>query len=193
MATDRTILRLGKQDEGSFVSAEDFAEAEFSEPWRHECEGGRLVVLAPSGEGHIEAGKPWRDQLVLYKLANPSRLYRVVNEAWVRVDGGTDRIGDIGVYFVQEGPKSRRSDRVPELIFEIVSPDRLSRDRDYQTKRLQYQALGVQEYVVIDRFSRTVTVMRFAPNRADERILKSVDRYESPLLLGLSITLSDVL
>jgi Uma2 family endonuclease len=193
MATDRTILRLGQQDEGRYVSSEEFADAEFDEPWRFEREDGRLIVMAPAGEGHIDASEPWRDQLVAYKIAHPGIVQRVVSEAWIRVNDGTDRIGDIGVYLVSDGPVARIPDRIPELMFEIVSPDRVSRDRDYVKKRAEYRQLGVKEYVIVDRFEKKVTVCRFAPDHDEDRILTIDDVYESPLLPGFSVRLSDVI
>jgi Uma2 family endonuclease len=192
MATDRTILQLGQKDDGRYVSSEDFAEAEFDEPWRYEREEGRLIVVAPSGEGHIDAVEPWRDQLVVYKLTHPGVVQKVVNEAWIRVHGGTDRIGDIGVYLTPDAPVPEIPDRVPELIFEIVSPDRTSRDRDYVKKREEYHGLGVKEYVIIDWFQKTVTVLTFAPKGYQERILTVGDSYETTLLPGFSVRLSDV-
>ena len=187
MATHRPILRLGKRDEGRLVSPEEFAEAEFDEPWTYEREDGRLIVLAPGGEEHIDAGEPWRDRLVLYKLAFPHVVQKVVSEAWVRVDDGTDRIGDIGVYLVPDGPVPK----IPDRMFEVVSPDKASRDRDYARKRAEYHRLGVREYVILDRSRRIVTVLTFAPNEYEERILNADQAYESPLLPGLSIRLSE--
>ena len=73
MATYRPILRLGKRDDGRLVSSEEFAEADFDEPWRYEREDGRLVVMAPSGEGHLVATVPWRDQLIFYQHAHLTR------------------------------------------------------------------------------------------------------------------------
>ena len=43
-------------------------------------------------------------------------------------------------------------------MFEVVSPDRESRERDYVKKRKEYHRLGVLEYVIIDRMRRRVTV-----------------------------------
>lgn len=192
MATYRPILQLGKSDEGRLVSSEEFAEAEFDEPWKYEREEGRLVVVAPSGEEHIDAGEPWRDQLVLYKLARPDVAQKVVSEAWIRVNDGTDRIGDVGVYLVPDGPVPKIPDRIPDLMFEVVSPDKVSRNRDYLRKRAEYFQLGVKEYVIIDRFRRIVTVLTFAPGGYEERILDAGQAYESPLLPGLSIRLSEV-
>jgi Uma2 family endonuclease len=192
MATHRLILQLGKGDEGRLVSSEEFAEAEFDEPWRYEREDGRLIVLAPSGEEYIDAGEPWRDRLVVYELDFPGVVQKVVSEAWMRVNDGTDRIGDIGVYLVPDGPVPKIPDRIPDLMFEVVSPDKVSRERYYVRKRTEYHRLGVKEYVIIERFQRTVTVLTFAPNGHEERILTVDQVYESPLLPGLSIHLSEV-
>jgi Uma2 family endonuclease len=192
MSTDRTILRLGKQDDGRFVSSEEFAEAEFDEPWHFEREDGRLIVMAPDSKEHDDCSEPFRDHLGAYKLFHPQIVDQVVSEAWVRVQGGTDRIPDIAVYLVGDRPDPPRPDRIPAMAFEIVSPDKESRDRDYIVKRAEYHRLGVREYVIIDRFQQTVTVLTFAPNGYDERILTVGDRYESPLLPGFSVRLSDV-
>jgi Uma2 family endonuclease len=192
METARSILRLGKHDEGRPVTSEEFADADYDEPWKYERENGKLIVMAPSGEEHIDASEPWRDELVLYKRDHPGVVQKVVSEAWIRVDDGTDRIGDIGVYLVPDSVVAKIPDRVPDLMFEVVSPDKASRDRDYVRKRAEYHRLGVKEYVIIDRFLRTVTVLTFATDDYDQRVLSADQIYESPLLPGLVIRLSDV-
>jgi Uma2 family endonuclease len=192
MSTDRTILQLGKLDDGRILSSEEFAEAEFDEPWRYEREDGRLIVMAPAGEEHSSVSEPWRDWLGSYRLTHREIVEIVVSEAWLRVDEGNDRIGDIGVYLVKDRPVPKRPDRVPDLIFEIVSAGRTSRDRDYVQKKAQYHQLGIREYVVIDRFQQIVTVLTYQPEGYTEQILTIDDDYESPLLPGLLIPLSDV-
>ena len=113
--------------------------------------------------------------------------------AWVRVPGGTDRIGDIGVYLVADRPTPKIPDRVPELMFEIVSPGREDRDRDYVEKRADYHRVGVREYVIIDRFEKQVTVLTYTPEGYEEHVLTPGDTYTSPLLPGLEIPLAEVL
>jgi Uma2 family endonuclease len=192
MSTHRPLLRLGKSDDGRLVSSEEFAEADFDEPWRYERVAGRLVVMAPSGEETLDLSEPWRDALIFYKRDHPDIVQRVTSEAWIRVDGGTDRIGDIGVYLVPNGPVGKIPDRVPELMFEFVSEGKKSRDRDYRMKREDYRRFGVREYVVIDRFASTVTVHSL---RSDVYVAHSLgvnDVYSSPLLPGLAIPLSEV-
>jgi len=193
MATTPVILRLGKQDEGRLVSSEEFAEAEFDEPWRYEREDGRLIVMAPPGEEHVDASEPWRDALVVYKQQNPEIVQKIVSEAWIRINLGKDRICDIGVYLVPKGPVRKIPDRVPELIFEIVSPDKASRDRDYIQKRAEYHKLGVREYVIIDRFRAVVSVLTWTARGYDDNLLDADDVYTSPLLPGLAIPLTGLI
>jgi Uma2 family endonuclease len=192
MATERTILRLGNQDHGRMVSSEDFAEAEFDEPWKYERINGRLIVMAPSGADHNDTVEPWRDRLVVDKLAHPQVVQKVVSEPWIRQDGGNDRIGDLGIYFAPDHPVPKIPDRIPDLMFEIVSPGATSRNRDDIKKRVESHRLGIREYVIIDRLEQVVTVLTLAPEGYRERGLKLGDSYESSLLPGLSIPLSEV-
>jgi Uma2 family endonuclease len=192
MSTTRSVLKLGKSDEGRLVSSEEFAEADFDEPWKYEREDGRLIVMSPSGGGHLRATIPWRNRLIVYEETHPGVIEMIAIEAWIRVHDGTDRIGDIGVYLVCEGPQPDVPDRIPDMMFEIVSPDKASRNRDYVRKRTEYHLLGVREYVIIDRFKRAVTVLTLEADGYAERILGVGDDYESPLLPGLVISIMNV-
>jgi Uma2 family endonuclease len=189
----RAQLELGPNDAGRYLSAEEFADAIYAEPWKYEREKGRLIVMPPDGEGHVSTTSPWLKRLIVYWDSHPEVVERVVPSAWVRVDDGTDRIGDIGVYLAHDPPTLNIPDQVPEMIFEIVSPGRKSRERDYVKKRTEYYHLGVREYVVVDRFKKQVTVLTHRPEGHQEQILKRGDIYTSPLLPGLAIPLDEVL
>jgi Uma2 family endonuclease len=193
MATLQPVLKLGPQDHGRPVSAEEFAEAEYEEPWKYEREQGRLIVMPPDGPGHDDSSEPLRDYLGAYRIAHPDLVEKVVSEAWVRVDSGSDRIGDIGVFLA--GPRStvNRPDRVPELMYEIVSPDRKSRDRDYVKKRKEYERLGVLEYVIVDRMRHRATIWSAGPRGYRKHVLRPGDTYTSSLLPGLAIPLAGIL
>jgi len=193
MAAHQTVLRLGPLDQGRSLTAEEFAEAEYDLPWNYEREQGRLVVMPPDSPDHDRSSEPVRDHLGAYRLAHPDLVDEVVSEAWIRVDGGTDRIADIGVFLV--GPRSavRRPDRIPELVFEVVSPDRESRERDYVKKRKEYRPLGVLEYVIVDRIRHRLTVYTASPRGYSKRILRPGDVYTSPLLPGLAIPVAGLL
>ena len=102
--------------------AEEFATADYREPWKYERVVGRLAVMYPDGYEHIGMAKPWRVRLTLYLAAHPQLVEDVVPNGWVRLDDGTDRIPDLSVYLVGAPDTPRIPDRTPELIFEIVSP-----------------------------------------------------------------------
>jgi Uma2 family endonuclease len=183
---------LGPDDAGRAVSAEEFAKADYQEPWRYEREGGRLVVMPPDGEAHVDTASPWLRKLCSFWDQHPEIVARVVPNAWVRVDEGTDRIGDIGV-FLAGGRRSRKiPHRVPDLMLEIVSPGRTSRDRDYVNKRADYERFGVKEYVIVDRFKKQVTVHVRVRGRYQTRVLTTADTYTSRLLPGFAVVLADV-
>ena len=73
--------------------------------------------MAPSGEEHVDASEPWRDRLVLYKMAHPE----VVRRSSPKPGSGsmTEPIGSatsVSTLFPKAGlPKI--PDRVPELMF----------------------------------------------------------------------------
>jgi len=182
-------LTLGPDDHGRPVSADEFADADYAAPWKYEREDGRLVVMPPDGKDHIVTSSPWLDRLIVYKLNHPEVVWQVVPNAWIRVSDGTDRIGDLGVYLVE----TEIPDRPPAMMFEVVSPGKVSRERDYIKKRAEYHKLGVREYVIVDRFQETVTVLTYAVEGYQERVLTAADTYTSPLLPGLAVPLAEVL
>jgi Uma2 family endonuclease len=191
-ARSRAQLELGPEDAGRVLSAEEFADAFYKEPWRYERVRGRLVVMAPDGGNHVRTTNPWLENLVVYKVNHPEVVELVVPNSWVRVDAGTDRIGDLGVYLAGDRAAKDIPDRVPEMMFETVSPGSRSRKRDYVEKRSEYERLGVKEYVVVDRSKKQVTVHVLAPGGYQVRVLTRADTYTSLLLPGLAIPLGEV-
>jgi Uma2 family endonuclease len=194
MATGQTTLRLGRGDEGRLLTAEEFANAFYDEPWKYERVDGRLVVMFPDSEAHDDTSEPWRDQLAVYKVGHPGVVEKVVSDAWLLISDQIDRIGDIGVFLrpADGSTPPPRPGRVPELMFEIVSPEAKDRRRDYVEKKAEYYAVGVREYVVIDRFQKKVTVFTYDPAGYRERVLTGPDVYETPLLPGFRVALDDV-
>ena len=193
MSTIRTAMALGPADAGRVLTSEEFAEADFEEPWIFEREHGRLIVMSPEGQRHIDGTRPWLKGLVGYWVTHPEIVEDVVPQAWLRVDEGTDRIGDLGVYLVRDVPAPPIPDRTPDLMFEVVSPGRESRTRDYVLKRREYRHAGIREYVVVDRAARRVSVYTRGPRGFRRRVLRAGDVYETPLLPGLAIPIIEVL
>jgi Uma2 family endonuclease len=50
----------------------------------------------------------------------------------------------------------------PRMIVEVASPGKRNQKRDYQSKLAQYQAIGVNEYWVVDAKAQKVTVFQLA-------------------------------
>ena len=186
-------LVLGPDDDGRLTSAGEFAEAEFQEPWNYERSGGSLVVMAPDGQRHIDSASPWWRRLFAYLLAHPEIVEDVVPNAWVRVDGGTDRIGDIGVY-LDEG-RARTTDSRP-------------RSRDHV--RVRQPGAGISGAGLRQEAGRVLQArhprvchrrsccsesdrLLSRPGRYHKRLLRAGTSYTSPLLPGLAIPLADVL
>ncbi|HEY3965223.1 MAG TPA: Uma2 family endonuclease [Planctomycetaceae bacterium] len=192
MAT-QTELMLGIDDHGVPISSEEFAAARFEEPWRYELVKGKLFVMAPSGHDHVRTGEPIRDALVVYKLAHPDRVARVVSEAWISVDEKHQRIADLAVYLKGQRSNLEIPELIPELVFETVSGGGEDRKRDYVDKRAEYLRIGVKEYVIVDRFQGRVTVLRRARGRFSETELGPRDTYTTPLLPGLKIPLNGII
>jgi Uma2 family endonuclease len=85
---------------------------------------------------------------------------------------------------------------VPTIVAEFVSADRRDRHRDYEQKRGEYLALGVQEYWVIDRFHRRLTIFRPGLERGtflEIQVFEDSPTYESSLLPGFHLPLARLL
>ncbi len=188
-----TILNLSAADAGLELSREEFAEAEFDTRYRYERHEGRLVVMPPAGHEHRVTSEPIRDRLVVYKVAHPEIIEHVFEESWTSIDDNTDRIPDIAVYLRARFAGEQIPNRIPELIFEIVSPGRANRHRDYDEKRDEYERIGVLEYVIVDRFDHEVTVLRLVDGHYHEELLKPRDTYRTTLLPGLEIPLQPII
>ena len=82
---------------------------------------------------------------------------------------------------------------IPAIVAEFVSKRKRDRVRDYEEKRREYQALGVREYWVIDRFNRTMTVFKNIPGEPAEVVVKAEETYRTSLLPGFELPLARLL
>jgi Uma2 family endonuclease len=188
----KTALQVGPAQAGIRLSADEFAEAEFQEPFIYERVRGRLVVMSPAGPEHRQTSKTFRFELGGYWHQHPDLVDEVDVEGWVATSPDDDRIPDICVYLVSSKSNETVPFRVPDLIFEFVSADRSDQERDYIDKRAEYHAIGVKEYVIVDRFKQTALVLTWASSDYTDRVLQSTDEYTTPLLPDLRIKLTQV-
>ncbi len=187
-----TRLKIGPTDHGLAVSDEDYASADFEEPWRYELVDGRIVVVAPDSGDHDLASEPIRDYLGAYLLTHRDIVDHGISEPWVRLEPGKSRIGDIGVFLAGARSTQSRPERVPELMIEVLSPGKESLVRDTVEKKGEYYDAGVLEYVIVNYVDQQVTVLTHTPGGYESHVLTAEEVYTTPLLPGLAIPLAEV-
>jgi Uma2 family endonuclease len=185
-------LSLGRSDEGRLLTADEFADAEYEEPWTYERVDGRLVVIPPYEKDQKSTSEGWFERLLVYKLQNRERFRAICPAAWLRDRKATDRIGDFGVYLVRPDGAFDYPDQPPDIMFDTVGPKGRVQGRYYQGKRADYLRMGVREYVIIDPFRSQVTVLTRIADQFEERVLGLQDEYTTTLLPGFAVRVSEV-
>jgi Uma2 family endonuclease len=138
---------------------------------RYELIDGDLIALPPESESNISTANYLFLQLVAagfpFRLVHPHACE--VQVPVLQVGDAANRFPDLVV--LQEEHLSQTQKRLtitsemapPQLVVEVVSPGKANRERDYDRKRAQYQAIGVAEYWIIDRATATITVLVLEP------------------------------
>lgn len=198
--THSTRLTLSKKDNGRELTHEEFAEADFLEPWRHERVGGKLLILPPRGDAYQCARSGFLDPLVIYYfVTHVGVVDHVYTGAWIVIDELTERVADIAVYFPECNVRSTFPRCTPTLVYEMVDPYAREMERwaecrrAYEEKRQEYAQIGVKEYVIVDRFARRVLVLTLENGEYGKRELGPNDVYTTPLLPGLEVPLENIL
>lgn len=167
--------------------------AEYDENYIYELVNG-VVVVHPI-PGAVERGP---NELLGYYLLD----YQKRHPQGAALDGtfpqsyvftrASRRLADRLIWTGLRGPPRIRRD-VPSITVEFVSAGRRNAQRDYVDKRGDYLAISIPEYGIIDRFRRTLTVIRLARKKVTELIVKEHETYESPQLPGFVLHLGQIL
>jgi Uma2 family endonuclease len=81
----------------------------------------------------------------------------------------------------------------PRLIVEVVSPGKTNRDRDVIDKRLQYAAIAIPEYWLIDPAMKTVMVLSLAGEAYSEiGVFRQQDAIASVEFTGLGLMVEQI-
>ena len=177
-------LRLGPNSAGVLLTPAEFDRGHYTEGFRYELINGVLIVSPSPLKQERDPNEEFGYLLRKYQEEHPqgSSLDLTLNEETIH-----------------STPNRRRADRViwaglgrlpnaedpPTIIIEFVSKGKKAHVRDHEIKRAEYATIGTREYVIFDRFARTVTVVDFAaaPGGA-VRILGEKDVYTTPILPG---------
>jgi Uma2 family endonuclease len=185
---------LGPESAGMLMTPEEFDEVtEYDDAFRYELIRGVLVVTPIPAEAEAAPNDELGSMLRQYQREHPQGAVvdETLPERYIRTSSGrrrADRVIWIGL--------GRRPDPmvdIPAITIEFVSASRRDRHRDYMEKRLEYRHAGVSEHWIIDRFHRTMIVLRNAPEGSTEIIVTEQETYQTPLLPGFELALARLL
>ena len=185
-------LRLGPRSAGVLLTTEEFDRARFVEGWRYELINEVLVVSPIPSLNERDPNEELGRWLRNYQESHPQ---------------GSALDLTIGEQTIETKKNRRRADRViwaglgrlpdpnetPTIIIELVSKGKINQERDYVAKRAEYREIGVKEYWIIDRFSKTMTVCIFAADRDQELVIAADQTYATTLLPGYELPLRRLL
>jgi Uma2 family endonuclease len=190
----KTKVRLRRAANGMLLTPEEFdAVTDYDDRYDYELIHGVVIVnpipLIAERDPNEELGS-W---LRVYKTSHPqgAALDATVWEQYLRTHDSrrkADRVIWAGL-----GRLPDPTVDVPTIVVEFVSKRKRDRWRDYVEKRREYLALGVQEYWIIDRFRRIMTVYRRQPGQPAEQVVAEADTYRTDLLPGFELPLARLL
>jgi Uma2 family endonuclease len=178
---------------GTLMTLEEFdAVEDYDEEYRYELIHGRLIVVPIPLESEADPNEELGYLLRKYKEEHSqgSALDKTLSERYVRTRTSR-RLADRILWAGLGRLPNPRVD-VPTIVVEFVSRRR-DRRRDYEEKRQEYLEVGVVEYWIIDRFRRTMTVVRNQPDGPQELIVAENDTFRTPLLPGFELPLTRLL
>jgi Uma2 family endonuclease len=185
---------LGLETAGILMTPEEFdAVEEYDENYRYELIHGVLVVSPIPLPEETGPNELLGYLLLHYQREHPkgSALDYTLPQQYVRTRTSrrlADRLIWVGLGRL---PKIRED--IPTIAVEFVSAGRRNRKRDYVDKRKEYLKLGVKEYWIIDRFQRTMTVVRNKKSGAEEQVVTEKQNHHTPLLPGFELPLAQIL
>jgi Uma2 family endonuclease len=188
-ATLKRVRVFGPDSSGILMTPREFDRADFVEGYRYELINGVLIVTPIPALNERDPNE---------ELGHWLRTYQEVHPEGAALDF------TIAEHTLKTRRNRRRADRVlwiglgrlpterdkPSIIAEFVSAGRRDRKRDYEEKRDEYLALGVDEYWVLDRFQRTLTVFTLQAGKAKKRIFSEKQIYKTDLLPGFELPLA---
>lgn len=185
---------LGPEHNGIRLSPAEFdAITDFDEFYRYELIEGVLVVNPVASREERSPNEELGYWLLSYRDHDPQgcSLDDTLFEEYVRTAHGR-RLAD-RLIWAGLGRQPDPEQDVPTIAVEFVSPGRRSWRRDYEEKRDEYMTLGIQQYWVIDRFRRTLTVFKRTAQGYETLVIAEHEIYRPDLLPGFDLPLGRLL
>jgi Uma2 family endonuclease len=166
--------------------------ARFVPGYRYEIINGVLVVSPYPGPGERSPNDYLGYLLIQYREGHPegSVIDDTLPEQTV---AATNRRRADRVVWIGLGRKPDEINDVPAIVIEFVSKRRRDALRDYELKRDEYLAAGVQQYWIIDRFRRVMIVYRKGLAGPTYDLVTETQTYQTELLPGFVLPLARLL
>lgn len=192
-AVKRGNRQFGPRAAGIPMTPQEFDRAEFLEGYRYELINGVLVVSPIPSPQERDGNEELGYWLRLYRNAHPQggSLNLTLPEHTIRTPRNRRRADRVTWAGLDHPPKWKTE--TPTVIAEFVSSGKRHQKRDYEEKRDEYLAMNVQEYWVVDRFQRMMTVFTMAGGKIKSRIVREKQTYTTPLLPGFELPLAKLL
>lgn len=165
------------------VTLAEFETMEKQEGWNYELIDGVVMMSPRPAVGHQ------RIMGLLY-MELFTALQSKNCEPFLEIDltlDGNHFVPDILIDCNNLEDTDKRSERPPIIIVEIVSPT--STSRDYFTKRLKYEQLGIQEYWIVSPEDKCIMVISFATGTQEMYCTGTV---QSAIMPELKINLNKI-
>jgi Uma2 family endonuclease len=185
---------LGPELNGTLMTPEEFDAVEASDDnYVYELIHGVLIVNPIPSETEVGPNEYLGHLRLAYRERDlqKSPLNATLPERYIRTKGSrrrADRVIWAGLSRLPDWKKD-----LPNIAVEFVSRARRDRLRDYEEKQREYMELGVDEYWIIARFRRIMTVVRKGPKGPQVRIVHEQETYSTPLLPGFESPLARLL
>lgn len=175
---------------------EDYKSLPYVERQRFELLEGELIPMTPSpGFAHQAVSLELATQLHIFVKAKG--LGTVLEAPFDVVLGspGEEQVVQPDILFVlkdrQQIIHEEEIRGAPDLVVEVLSPS--TEEKDQVFKRTLYAKYGVQEYWIVDPDAKTIEVLTLGERGYERaRLYTNGDALESPLLVGLRISLHEV-
>jgi len=191
---DEKIRRLTPAMAGMRMSPDEFdAVRDWAGDYNYELVQGVLVVVPPPSEGERGPNELLGYWLLGYKEHHPqgAALDYTLPENMIKSPDSRRR-ADRAIW-TGLGRLPNAQEDPPSIAVEFVSAGKRSVRRDYVDKRNEYMAVGLQEYWIIDRFRRQMTVYRREGDEIIELVIPEDEVYSTLLLPGFQVDLAKLL
>jgi Uma2 family endonuclease len=188
------ITQVTPEMAGLRMSPEEFdAIQDWDDNFNYELVHGVLVVVPPPSEGEVGPNEVLGHSLLSYQEHHPqgSALDLTLPENLIKTPDSRRRADRVIWTGIGKLPKVRR-DR-PTIAVEFVSAGKRNVQRDYLDKRGEYMRVGLQEYWIIDRFRRQMTVVKRKGKKFVDQVIRESEIYTTPLLPGFELPLGKLL